>query len=257
MFKVEEVLDPKEDCHSVNSKGAFFTNVKPILEADEESLVFIDQHRKDKYDLIRMTKAGVIITSWVEAELFPSKCFIIVTDPRKFFIRLANRLFLRTEPKIVLGSGLLLQEYVTIGSDGFGYDNMIDGKLTNFPQLGGVIIGDDVHIHAHTNIDRGTLGDTVIGDGTKIDKHCHIGHNTRIGKNCIICAGTILGGSTVIDDFVFMGLSCTTAPGIHIGKAARINMGSVVTRDVNPCEHVAGNWAIAKEKFIEHMRRIR
>lgn len=117
--------------------------------------------------------------------------------------------------KVVLHSG------VVVGSDGFGY--MRDrGKIYKFPQLGTVVIEDDVEIGANTTIDRGSLGCTIIGSGTKIDNLCHIAHNVKIGKNVIMAAQCGIAGSSVIGDNVTMSGQVAVIDNVTIGQNANI-----------------------------------
>lgn len=108
-----------------------------------------------------------------------------------------------------------------IGQDGFGFAPSPEGHL-KIPQLGRVLIGDDVDIGANTTIDRGSAADTVIGAGTKIDNLVQIAHNVKIGKNCIIVSQAGISGSTEIGDFVMIGGKAGIAGHLKIGDGARI-----------------------------------
>jgi UDP-3-O-[3-hydroxymyristoyl] glucosamine N-acyltransferase len=108
-----------------------------------------------------------------------------------------------------------------IGSDGFGYVSA-DGRHHKFPQLGQVIIEDDVEIGSNTAIDRGSLGNTVIGQGTKIDNLVQIAHNVRIGRHCVIAAQSGISGSVEIGDYVVMGGQ------VGVGDRARIEDQAVI-----------------------------
>ena len=108
--------------------------------------------------------------------------------------------------RCVLGDGCILHPNVTIGSDGFGYRPGADGRtLVKIPQIGTVVIGSKVEIGAGTCIDRGKFSETYIGDGTKIDNLCQIGHNCRIGRATVIAAMTGIGGSATIGHGVMIG----------------------------------------------------
>ncbi|HEX9159396.1 MAG TPA: UDP-3-O-(3-hydroxymyristoyl)glucosamine N-acyltransferase [Rhizomicrobium sp.] len=107
-----------------------------------------------------------------------------------------------------------------IGQAGFGFAASADGH-TRIPQLGRVIVQDGVEIGACTTIDRGALGDTVIGEGTKIDNLVQIGHNSRIGRHCVIVAQTGISGSCELGDFVVLGGQAGVADHAHIGARAR------------------------------------
>lgn len=106
--------------------------------------------------------------------------------------------------KVRIGNRVIIHSGTVIGSDGFGYV-LEGGKHYKIPQVGGVIIGDDVEIGANVTIDRATTGNTVIGAGTKIDNLVQVAHNVRIGENSIIVAQTGIAGSTNIGSYVVLG----------------------------------------------------
>ncbi len=121
----------------------------------------------------------------------------------------------------LIGDRVQILPGAQIGQPGFGFASDTSGHI-KIPQLGRVIIQDDVEIGACTTIDRGALGDTVIGEGTKIDNLVQIGHNTRTGRNCIIVAQTGISGSCEIGDFVVLGGQAGIADHAHIGDGARV-----------------------------------
>jgi len=138
-----------------------------------------------------------------------------------------------------LGNKVVLHPGARIGTEGFGW---LDFTLTNrkIPQLGRVILQDGVEIGANTTIDRGALGDTVIGEGTKIDNLVQVGHNCNIGRNCLIAGQVGLSGSTIIGDSVMIGGGAGTAGHLTIGAGSVIYARSGVTKDVPPKSHYAG-----------------
>ncbi len=107
-----------------------------------------------------------------------------------------------------------------IGQPGFGFNPGASGH-TMIPQLGRVIVQDRVDIGACTAIDRGALGDTIIGEGTKIDNLVQIGHNVRIGRHCLIAGQVGLSGSVELGDFVFMGGQVGVADHARVGDGAK------------------------------------
>ncbi len=130
-----------------------------------------------------------------------------------------------------LNKNVILHSGAVIGSDGFGY--MKDkGKIYKFPQLGKVIIENDVEIGANTTIDRGSLSDTVIGPGTKIDNLCQIAHNVKIGKNLLMAGQCGISGSTTIGDNVTMGGQAGIADNVTIGNDVVIGAKSAVIGNV-------------------------
>lgn len=124
-------------------------------------------------------------------------------------------------PGARIGSQVVIHSGAVIGSDGFGYV-FAEGRHHKFPQLGQVIIEDNVEIGSNTTIDRGSLGNTVIGQGSKIDNLVQIAHNVRIGRHCVIAAQSGISGSVEIGDYVVMGGQ------VGVGDRARIEDQAVI-----------------------------
>lgn len=120
-----------------------------------------------------------------------------------------------------VGDNVILHSGAVIGADGFGYVRDSDGYV-KFPQIGTVVIEDDVEIGANTCIDRGALGETRIGMGTKIDNLVQIAHNVQIGKRVVIAAQTGISGSTVIED------DCVIGGQVGMGDHARVQSGAII-----------------------------
>jgi UDP-3-O-[3-hydroxymyristoyl] glucosamine N-acyltransferase len=152
----------------------------------------------------------------------------------------------------LVGSRVVIHAGVRIGQDGFGFA-LGPGGHTKIPQLGRVVIGDDVEIGANTTIDRGAGPDTVIGAGTRIDNLVQIAHNVRIGRNCVIVSQVGISGSTQVGDFVIMGGQAGLTGHLSIGSGARIAAQSGVMRDVEKGQTVAGSPASPAR---EHWRQI-
>lgn len=148
-------------------------------------------------------------------------------------------------------SDVIINSGTQIGTDGFGYERASDGQLIKFSHFGRVLIESKVEIGSNTCIDRGTINDTVIGEGSKIDNLVHIAHNVKVGKNCVIIAHAMIGGSTVIDDGAWISPSAVIRDGIRIGKNSLIGMGSVVTKNVPNNEVWMGNPAKCFKKNNE------
>jgi len=165
---------------------------------------------------------------------------------------------------VVIGEGVILHKNVSIGPNtvlanceieentvigancsigfpGFGFVKDIDGSYLPFPHVGRVRIGKNVRIGSNTCIDRGSLGDTVIGDGVKIDNLVHVAHNVVVGRNSIIIANTMIGGSTVIGDNVWVAPSVSLMNKIQVEAGALVGMGAVVLENVIKNSVVAGN----------------
>lgn len=142
--------------------------------------------------------------------------------------------------KCILGENCIIHSGVILGEDGFSNERNENGELERFYHLKGVILGNNVEIGANSNIARGYLTDTVVGDGTKIDALVHIAHTAQIGKHCQITGGSIVGGSVVIGNYSWFGLNCTIKNGIKVGNNAIVAAGASVIRDVPDKDVVAG-----------------
>jgi len=123
---------------------------------------------------------------------------------------------------VKIGDNCVIHAGTIIGADGFGYVRDTDGKYLQFPQIGNVIIEDNVEIGANTCIDRGALGTTRIGEGTKIDNLVQVGHNVDIGKHCVIAAQTGISGSVIIED------GCIIGGQVGFGDHSHIKSGAVI-----------------------------
>ncbi|HWV81286.1 MAG TPA: UDP-3-O-(3-hydroxymyristoyl)glucosamine N-acyltransferase [Hyphomicrobiaceae bacterium] len=143
----------------------------------------------------------------------------------------------------LVGDRVILHAGVRIGQDGFGFAMGAGGHL-KVPQIGRVIIQDDVEIGANSCVDRGALKDTVIGEGTKIDNLVQIGHNVVIGRRCVIVAQTGLAGSSMLEDFVVMGGQSGVAGHLKVGAGAQIAGSSHVTENVPPRSRMIGTPAV-------------
>jgi UDP-3-O-[3-hydroxymyristoyl] glucosamine N-acyltransferase len=133
----------------------------------------------------------------------------------------------------LMGDGVIIHPGCKIGQDGFGFVMGAQGHL-KVPQVGRVIIQDNVEIGAGTCVDRGAIRDTVIGEGTKIDNLVQIGHNVSIGRHCILVAQTGISGSATLEDFVVMGARSATDTNCTVGEGAQIAGTGVVHGDVPP-----------------------
>jgi UDP-3-O-[3-hydroxymyristoyl] glucosamine N-acyltransferase len=151
-----------------------------------------------------------------------------------------------------LGDRVVIHPGCNIGQDGFGYVSSGEGHV-KIPQLGRVVIHNDVEIGSGTRIDRGGMRDTVIGEGTKIDNLCQIGHNCVVGRHCIIVAQSGLSGSVTIEDFVVLGPRTGIIPHITVGKGATLASRSTVYDNV-PAGEVWGGFP-AKPK-LQWMREV-
>ncbi len=164
--------------------------------------------------------------------------------------------FVSIKENVVLGDRCIIRSGCVIGGAGYEFKKRKEGTPLAVEHFGGVIIEHDVEIQQLTNVARAIYpdDDTIIKSGTKIDALVHIAHADKIGHNCNIVAGAVIGGSTCLEDNVWVGPNATVSNGLHIGKDARISLGSVVTRNVEPGKTVSGNFAIEHSKFIENIK---
>lgn len=152
----------------------------------------------------------------------------------------------------LLGDRVIVHPGAHIGQDGFGYVPAARGHL-KVPQIGRVIIQDDVEIGAGTTIDRGAGRDTMIGEGTKIDNQVQIAHNVLIGRHCIITGHVGISGSVTIGDRAMLGGKTGIADHITIGEDAIIYAGSGVIQDVPPGTHWMGYPARPRMEFLREL----
>lgn len=138
-----------------------------------------------------------------------------------------------------------------IGGTGFGYSKLpMSEEYTQFPHYGSVVIQDSVHIGNNTCIDRGSLSDTVIGEGVKIDNLVHIAHNVKVGKNALVIACSMIAGSVEIGENCWVAPSTAIRNGLKIGANTTVGLGSTVTKSITSNATVTGSPAIPLEEFL-------
>lgn len=135
------------------------------------------------------------------------------------------------ENDVIVGNNCCIKSGAIIGGKGFGYSK-VDDLYFPIPHYGGIVIGNYVDIGSNTCIDKGTLDNTIIKDGVKIDNLCHIAHNVIIEENCCIVANTTIGGSVKISKGSYVGISASIQNQKKIGTGSIVGMGAVVTKDV-------------------------
>ena len=142
------------------------------------------------------------------------------------------------------------------GREGFGFAYTKDGFLS-VPQLGRVILEDDVEVGANTTIDRGSSHDTVIGAGSRLDNLVQIGHNVALGRCCVIVSQVGISGSTVLEDFVRVGGQAGLAGHLRIGKSAEIGAQAGLMSDIAPGARVVGSPAQPIKDFFRQIATLR
>ncbi len=171
-------------------------------------------------------------------------------------ITIGKRCFIKSNVfvghSVQIGDDCRIEPQTSIGTDGFGYGSDQNGQHFAKPHFGKVILEDRVEIGCGVHIDRGTFDDTVIGEGTKIDNHCHFAHNTTIGKDCLITAGFIVAGSSTFgDNCKFAGR--VSANG-HISVCDDVTMGpvSVISRNITEPGFYGGFPPVPYKDFIKN-----
>jgi UDP-3-O-[3-hydroxymyristoyl] glucosamine N-acyltransferase len=155
----------------------------------------------------------------------------------------------------ILGRKVNVYPGARIGQDGFGFAMGPQGHL-KVPQLGRVVIGDDVEIGANATIDRGAGPDTVIGSGCRIDNLVQIGHNVQLGRGCVVVAQVGISGSTRMGDFVAVGGQAGITGHLKIGAGAKIAAQSGVMRDVEPGATVGGSPAVGMTEWLRQVAAV-
>jgi UDP-3-O-[3-hydroxymyristoyl] glucosamine N-acyltransferase len=156
----------------------------------------------------------------------------------------------------LIGDRVYVYPGARIGQDGFGFAITPEGFET-VPQLGRVVLGNDVEVGANSTIDRGTLDDTVIGDGTRIDNLVQIGHNVRIGRACVLVSQCGISGSAVLEDQVMVAGQAGINGHIRIGAGSRIGAKAGVLADLPPRSEVIGAPAQPVKAFFREVAAIR
>lgn len=134
--------------------------------------------------------------------------------------------------RVRVGQNVIINSGTVVGADGFGYERNNLGILEKFPHVGSVVIEDDVEIGSNSCIDRGTLGNTVICQGARIDNLVHISHNVIVGKHTAVIANAMVGGGTQVGDYSWIAPSACLRDRITIGAHSVIGLASVVTKNI-------------------------
>ena len=149
-----------------------------------------------------------------------------------------------------LGDRVILHSGVVLGSDGFGYAQE-GGRHLKIPQVGRVVVEDDVEIGANSTVDRGALEDTRIGAGTKIDNLVMVAHNVQVGPHCILVAQSGISGSTRLGHHVIIAGQSGAVGHIRIGDGARVGAKSAVTHDLPDGAFVTGHPAQDHRRWLK------
>lgn len=157
----------------------------------------------------------------------------------------------------IIGNNVIINPGTVIGGDGFGYSKNEDNSYEKFPHFGGVIIEDNVEIGSNTSIDKGTLGNTILRKGVKVDNLVHIAHNVIIGENSLVIANSMIGGSTKIGKNCWISPSCNILNGLEVGDNVMVGMNSTVTKSIPSGQSWAGSPAKPLDEFKELQNKLK
>jgi len=285
MYYLAELLDDLGVRFTKIGDGNTFTRITTPADADADSLVFFSAPTPPGFFYLDTAACMVLVgPGWREfadacqhgevASTEPPRTFFIVDNPRlvitkilreiippepvyfhptaindaEFGVDLTVGAYSVIEMHAEIGDWVRIHEHVMIGGPGFGFERDENGRLLHMPHIGRVVIEDDVEIFAHANVDRGTLGETRICRGAKVDHHCHIGHNTYVGEDAMLAAGAILCGGSRVGARTWIGAGARILEGVKVGDDATVGLGAVVIRDVPAGVTVAG----CPAKAVEH-----
>lgn len=131
-----------------------------------------------------------------------------------------------------IGKNCIIRENSSLGTTGMGFEKDLNGNWFHFPQVGGLLIGDDVEIGSHSDIKRGAIDDTILGNNCKLGSYINIGHNCVIGNNCLFTNQCVVSGSVKIGNNFFMGVNSSIRNGVKIGNDVTVAANVFVNKDV-------------------------
>ena len=142
---------------------------------------------------------------------------------------------------VIIGESCIFRHGCIVGGESVAYQKDDEGNLFHFPQLGGLIIGHHVEVGIYSQIDKGALSDTVVGDYVKLGSQCHISHNDKIANNVVLTGGVILAGSVTVGETTWISTRVIANPGHSIGKDCFLSTASVINQDIPDGEMWAGS----------------
>ena len=154
----------------------------------------------------------------------------------------------------IVGDQVMIQDGCKIGLKGFGFIP-IKGKNFRFPHVGKVILKDNVELGASCTIDRGSVGDTIIGENTFLDNQVHMAHNVKVGKNCMIAGQVGFAGSSTLGDNVSIGGQAGISGHLKIGNNVKIGGGSGVVKNISDNQVVMGYPAVPLKTFLKNQKK--
>ncbi len=262
------VLDSKNFLAAENSPAKAFVVPKDI-SLEKKPVIKVDNPRQALGRILAQFAPLEEISPGVDAHAFVSKKaslgkrvliypFVYIGDDCEIGDDTIIHPNATIYPRTKIGKRCIIHSGCVIGVDGFGFSRE-GGKFDKIPQIGRVVIEDDVEIYANNSISRGTIGDTVIKRGTKIDNMNHIAHNVKIGEDCAITSLNVFGGSSSLGDRVQMSGQCAVAPHVHVGSDSIIMGRTGVTKNLQNGSVVLGYPAqdhVKEHKIMALVRRL-
>ena len=248
--EIETTLIKVADAYLAFSKLlAFYAEAKGTKVGIEQPSVLSENVKYgDNFYLGSFAYIGANVTIGNDVKIHPN-CFIgdNVVIGNNVTIFAGAKVFSETE----IGNNCAIHSGAVLGADGFGFAPNLDGTFSKIPQIGNLIIEDNVNIGACTTIDRATMGSTIIRKGVKLDNQIQIGHNVEIGENTVIAALTGIAGSTKIGHNCMIGGQVGIAGHITIGNNVRIQGQSGVAKNINDGEVLQGTPSLDYKAFYK------
>ena len=248
--EITTTLIKVDDAYLSFSKLLEFYNQAKSNKVGVEQPSVISENVKygDNFYLGSFAYIGTNVTMGDNVKIYPN-CFIgdNVVIGNNVTIFAGAKVFSETE----IGNNVAVHSGAVLGGDGFGFAPNPDGTYSKIPQIGNLIIEDNVNIGAGTTIDRATMGSTIIRKGVKLDNQIQVGHNVEIGENTVIAAQTGIAGSTKIGKNCMIGGQVGFAGHITVGNNVHIQGKTGVTKSVKDGEILQGNPAMSYKEYYK------
>ena len=251
---LEEYL-PKE-CIKISVKNVLFSTAKiskkfyPDADLDYPDKSLVDSKRvSSKFSSVTFGK-NIFIGKKVK---IGSKTSIGTNSVIEHDVQIGKNCLIGSNVTIknsIIGDNVVIQDGCKVGIKGFGFVPLKE-KNFRFPHIGRVILKDNVELGANCTIDRGSIGDTIIGENTFLDNQVHMAHNVKLGKNCMIAGQVGFAGSSTIGDNVSIGGQAGVSGHLKIGNNVRIGGGSGVVKDIPNDTTVMGYPAVPLKEFLK------
>ena len=232
--------DPAEIAQKVNASKASMIIIEPALkdlvEIGADRLLVVTPNPQLTFIKLFNACSEEYTPEFLSPDEFPKTGFIApntliergaVLGER---VRIFGNVFVSGGTRI--GDNVVISPGAVIGGEGYGFVKDIDGRLINFPHVGGVVIEDDVFVGSCVCIDKGNFGDTILQTGCKIDNLVHIAHNVNVGRHAMVIANAMVAGACVVGDGARIAPSTSILNGVKVGAGAFIGLHSCVVRDI-------------------------